>query len=213
MQQYNEAQKIFEDEIRAKKKETASIKLATKHKRLGKNKVLFATDLMSRKEKLKHTKAGKIVTTNLYEDILPIEEFEKLETYEKRNRLQYLRSVKSNKEILQGMGISNKRYYDIVKELELPTAPRIKSGDSKPRKAAVKRATAPAAIQSNLELEPEPQQQPQPVQKIIVNGLNLEFNGTFSAEQIIKQFLKFGALLEDEDDKYYIELRIQQKQP
>jgi hypothetical protein len=213
MQPYDEAEKLFFDEIRGKKKETALLRTATQHKRLGAKKVLFATDLMSRKEKLKHTKAGKVMTTNMYEDILPIAEFEKLETYEKRNRLQYLRSVKSAKEIQAAMGTNSKRYYEIIKELDLPKAPRTKAGEPKPRKAAIRR-TEPAAvaIQSQLELEtPQPQPEPQAAQKIIINGLNLEFNGTFTAEQIIKQFLKFGALLEEEEDKYYIELRLQQK--
>jgi hypothetical protein len=213
MQPYNEAEKIFYDEIRDKKKETALYKTATQHKRLGAKKVLFATDLMSRKEKLKHMKAGKVMTTNMYEDILPIAEFEKLETYEKRNRLQYLRTKHSAKEIQEAMGTNSKRYYEIIKELDLPKAPRNKEGQPpQVRKAAIKRKEQPAAaiaIQSQLELEtPATQEQPQ---RIIVNGLNLEFNGTFSAEQIIKQFFKFGALLEEEEDKYYIELRLQQK--
>jgi hypothetical protein len=210
MQPNNGAEDIFYQEIREKKKETALLRTATQHRRLGAKKVLFATDLMSRKEKLKHTKAGKVMTTNMYEDILPIAEFEKLEDYEKRNRLQYLRSVKSAKEIQAAMGTNSKRYYEIIKELDLPKAPRTKSGAA-PRKAAIRRKEpAAVAIQSQLELEtPAP---PEPVQKIIIDGLNLEFNGTFTAEQIIKQFLKFGALLEGEDDKYYIELRLQQKQ-
>jgi len=155
------------------------------------------------------------MTTNMYENILPIAEFEILEDYEKRNRLQYLRSKYSAKELQTAMGTNSKRYYEIIKELDLPKAPRTKAGqEPKPRKAAIRRQEPAAiAIQSNLEMEPQaPTQTPEPVQKIIVNGLNLEFNGTFTAEQIIKQFLKFGALLEEEEDKYYIELRLQQKQ-
>jgi hypothetical protein len=212
MQPYDGADKIFYDEIREKKKETALLRTATQHKRLGAKKVLFATDLMSRKEKLKHTKAGRVMTTNMYEDIIPIVEFEKLEDYEKRNRLQYLRSVKSAKEIQAAMGVNSKRYYEIISELNLPKAPRSKSGAA-PRKAALKRKEkepAGISLQSQLELETTPAAI-EPVQKIIINGLNLEFNGEFTAEQIIKQFLKFGALLEGEPDKYYIELRLQQK--
>lgn len=217
MQPYNEAENLFYDEIREKKKETALLKTATQHKRLGAKKVLFATDLMSRKEKLKHTKAGRVMTTNMYENILPIAEFEILEDYEKRNRLQYLRSKYSAKELQTAMGTNSKRYYEIIKELDLPKAPRTKEGQTpQPRKATLKRREpAAVAIQSQLELEPQTQpqtQQPEPVQKIIVNGLNLEFNGTFTADQIIKQFLKFGSLLEGEQDQYYIELRLQQKQ-
>lgn len=150
------------------------------------------------------------MTTNLYEDFLPIEEFEKLETYEKRNRLQYLRGLHSAKEIQKGMGLNSKRYYEIIKELDLPKAPRTKGGETK-RTAKVKTArsgtkTAAIAIQSSLDLEPEP------VQEIIVSGLHLTFNGTYTAEHIIKQFLKYGALLEGEEDKYYIELKLVQKQ-
>jgi hypothetical protein len=212
MQPLNDAEQIFFDEIREKKKDTALLRAATQHKRLGKGKVKFATDLMSRSEKLKHTKAGKVMTTNMYEDILPYAEFENLEDYEKRNRLSYLRSVKSNKEIMQAMGIGNAQYYKIVKELGLPTSPRGGKSD-KPRKAAVKRtapeSTGAAALTSQLELVEKPTQP----QKIIIDGLHLEFNGTYSAEQIIKQLLKFGALLEDEENKYYIELRLQEKQP
>jgi hypothetical protein len=210
-QPFNEATEVFLSEIHEKKKETALLRLATKGKRLGKKNVLFASDLMSRKEKLKHTKAGTIVTTNLYDNILTIEEFEKLEDYEKRNRLQYLRSKYSAKEIQAAMQTNSKRYYEIIKELDLPKAPRTKGSGLGKRISKVKTTsggtkTAAIAIQSSLELAPEP------VQEIIVSGLHLTFNGTYSAEHIIKQFLKYGALLEGEEDKYYIELKLVQKQ-
>lgn len=215
MQRYNEAEQCFYEDLREKKKAASGV-----HSKTGKNgytgKILFPTDFMSRKEKYHHRKAGKVMTTNLYDNILPIAEFDKLEDYEKRNRLQYLRNTMSAKEIQKAMGTNSKRYYEIVAELNLPKAPRTK-GDGSKRTAAIKK-TAPKvkataiAIQSALELEPVQQPKPEPVQEIIVNGLHLTFNGTYSAEHIIKQFLKYGALLEDEEDKYYIELKLVQKQ-
>lgn len=219
MKPFNEAEALFLSDIHSKKKETALLKLATKGKRLGKNKVLFATDLMSRKDRLQHTKAGKVMTTNLYEDILPIAEFEKLEDYEKRNRLQYLRSNKSAKDIQSAMGVNSKRYYEIVAELNLPKAPRTKSGEQpKKRTAKTKTATgdtkaAAIAIQSDLELDFAPAATPAPAaQEIIVSGLHLTFNGTYTTDHIIKQLLKYGALLEGDEDQYYIELKLVQKQ-
>jgi len=207
----NEAEDLFFSEIREKKKETRSIKEALKHKRSGKRSILFPSDIMSRKEKLKHTKAGKVMTTNLFDEILNIEAFNTLETHEQKNRLQYWRTKFSNKEILTGMKISNKRFYDLVADLELPKMPRGKAKGEK-RTATIKTGTAKKAqetveiaLQSSLELEPAP------IQEIIVSGLNLGYNGTYSSEQIIKQFLKFGALLEDEEDLYYIDLKIMQK--
>lgn len=212
-QPFNEATEIFLSEIHEKKKETALLRLATKGKRLGKKNVLFATDLMSRKEKLAHTKAGKVMTTNLYDNILTIDEFDKLEDYEKRNRLQYLRTKYSAKEIQAAMKTNSKRYYEIIKELNLPKAPRTKGGEKRTAKVKTEKKTAVAAIAIQSSLELEEQAQPAPVQEIIVNGMHLTFNGTYSAEHIIKQFFKYGALLEDETDEYYIELKLVQKQP
>ena len=210
MQQFD-VEKFFLSDIKEKKQETASLKAALKHKRLGKGSMKFATDLMSRKERKEHMKAGEVVTTNLYDTILTFMEFDRLETYEKKNMLQYWRSKYTIKEIMGAMGIANKKYYEIIDELELPKDRSLMAKgkrEGKPRKAPVRKAAQEAAelaIQSSLELEPAP------VQKIIINGLNLEFNGTYEPEQIIKQLLKFGALLEGETDNYFIELKLMQK--
>lgn len=207
MKNLDEAEDLFFSEIREKKKETRSIKEALKHKRSGKNSILFPSDFMSRKEKLKHTKAGKVMTTNLFDEILTIEKFEELETHEKKNRLQYWRTKYPNKDILTAMKISNKRFYDLVSELDLPKMPRGKHKEGhKAKGGSVKGTrTAKLAIQSDLELETPS------VQEIIVSGLNLAYNGTYSSDQIIKQLLKFGGLLEGEEDQYYIELKLMQK--
>ncbi len=209
MQRFDEAEKVFLSDIWEKKQETKQLKAALKHKRLGKGSMKFATDLMSRKERIEHMKAGKVVTTNLYDTILTFMEFDRLETYEKKNMLQYWRTKYTIKEIMGAMGIANKKYYEIIDELELPkdrSAMAKGKKEGKTRKAPV-RKTQPAelAIQSQLEIETPP------VQKLIINGLNLEFNGTYEPEQIIKQLLKFGALLEGETDSYFIELKLMQK--
>ncbi len=209
MQRFDEAEKVFLSDIWEKKQETKQLKAALKHKRLGKGSMKFATDLMSRKERIEHMKAGKVVTTNLYDTILTFMEFDRLETYEKKNMLQYWRTKYTIKEIMGAMGIANKKYYEIIDELELPkdrSAMAKGKREGKTRKAPV-RKTQPAelAIQSQLEIETPP------VQKLIINGLNLEFNGTYEPEQIIKQLLKFGALLEGETDSYFIELKLMQK--
>src|SRR3982751_5228723 len=124
MQKLNDIERMFYDEVRDKKKTASGV-----HHKTGKNgyvgKMRFPTDFMNRSEKMKYRRAGKVVTTNIFDEILPIEEFEKLETYEQKNRLQYWRNERPNKEIVQGMGISNKKFYDLVSELELPKAKRV----------------------------------------------------------------------------------------
>jgi hypothetical protein len=220
-QRFSDVEAVFHEEIHSKKKEFKDLRNATKHKRLGKKSVMFASDLMSRAEKKRHMGAGKIMTTNMYTDILPIAEFEALETYEQRNRMQYWRTEKSNKEILAGMGISSKRYYDIVQELDLPKAPRTRTGTTKevkkketaPKKSvAVKPSLLDLAMDVPVVEVPEVKEEPK-VQEIIVNGLNVIFNGTYSAEKIEKQLTKFMLLLDGEEEDFYIELKLMQKQP
>jgi hypothetical protein len=210
MRQLDEAEFLFEDEIRRLKKEKASLHEATKHKRLGKKNVRFASDLMSRGEKIKHRRAGKIMTTNLYSKVISFDEFKNLETHEQKNMMAYWRLTYDNKTIMKQMGLGNAAYYKIVAELGLPKATRTNKGDRKERKkvAAVKVVQQEA---TQFSLPETVVQQAQPVQEIIVNGMHLVFNGTYKPEMIVKQLLKFGALLEDEMDDYYIELKLVQK--
>jgi hypothetical protein len=209
---FNEAEEIFLNDIRQKKKETASRLNSQKFKRLGKGKVRFAADFMSKKEKKKYMGAGEIMTSNIYDTILPADEFLKLEKHEQRNRLAYLRTKYNNKQIMKGMGLSNAAYYALVNEHGLPKAPRTYT--EKPKR----KATAKAAVAIEPQAAPAPAttatseiEKAAPIQELIINGLHLVFNGTYSSDQIIKQLLKFGALLEGEEDHYYIEMKLMQK--
>jgi hypothetical protein len=220
MQNISNIEKLFYEEVKEKKKTASGV-----HHKTGKNgyvgNMRFPSDIMSRSEKMRYRKAGKVVTTNIFDEVLPIDEFEQLETYEKKNRLAYWRNEKSNKEILQGMGISNKRYYEIVAELQLPKAPRIKP--NQPRKATVKKKQEPKesstpisltemvpAVQKLVEALETPKEETK-AQEDIVNGLNVSFKGTFSAEKIEKQLTKFMLLLDSEEDDFYVEFRLMQK--
>jgi hypothetical protein len=206
MQPRSEAERAFFEDVREKKKAASGV-----HGKTGKNgytgTIRFPTDLMSRKEKYNYRKAGKVMTTNLFDTILTHEEFEKLETYEKKNRLAYWRTQFQNKEIMKQMNLTNGQYYDLVNELDLPKAPRVNNGQKRTRKAAMKNVAAtPAPIP-----EPAPVAIQEPVQQIIIDGLHLVYNGTYSAEQLQKTMSKFVALLEGETDEFVIELKIMQK--
>ena len=209
MQKLNDIERMFYDEVRDKKKTASGV-----HHKTGKNgyvgKMRFPTDFMNRSEKMKYRRAGKVVTTNIFDEILPIEEFEKLETYEQKNRLQYWRNERPNKEIVQGMGISNKKFYDLVSELELPKAKRVDRNPTRKASATKKVKELVPAVQEVSEVVIPPKQETN-VQEVIVNGLNVIFTGTYSAEKIEKQLTKFMLLLDSEEDDFYIEFRLMQK--
>lgn len=203
----NEAALLFEEDIRQKRKEKASLHEATKHKRLGKNSVRFASDLMSRGEKIKHRRSGKIMTSNLYDTILSVNEFLALELHDQKNRMQYWRLKYKIAEIQKGMGIWNKRYYEILDTLELPRE-RGKLGAGK-RKAKVKEDQTVIAVTPIIEAPTAPA--PVPIQEVIVSGMHLIFNGTHSPEELQRQLLKYATLLDGEKDDFYIELKIVQR--
>jgi hypothetical protein len=197
-----EAEKAFFEDVREKKKTASGV-----HHKTGKNGYVgtmrFPSDLMSRKEKYNYRKAGKVMTTNIYDEIISIGEFENLETHEQRNRMAYWRMKFTNKDIMKGLRIANNRYYAIVKELGLPKAERTYS--DKPKKPRQPRQATAAILAAPVAKELEP------VQEIIINGLSLVYNGTFSAEQLQQSLSKFIGLLEGETDQFYIELKIMQK--
>ena len=206
-----DVERFFQSEIKAKKHETASLRTATKHRRLGKGSMKFASDLMSRKEKKEYTKAGEVLTSNLYDTILPVDEFMKMDEHDQKNRLQYWRLKYSIKDIMTGMGIYNKRYYEIIDSLGLPKD-RGKSAtrNKAPRKARITEE-APISNIPTASAENQVQAPPAPIQEIIVNGMHVIYNGTCSPEEIQRQLLKYATLLDGESDEFYLELKIVQK--
>jgi hypothetical protein len=210
---FSEAEKLFNQEVRDKKRTASGV-----HHKTGKNgytgKILFPSDIMSRKEKIKHRKAGKVMITNMYEELITLEEFEELEFQERKNRMAYWRTVYTNKEIMKAMGIHNNKYYKIVAELGLPKAPRIDRQAPRKAKAINVQETQEKAIaiESSPIKTQAPEVKPEPIQEILVNGIHLVFNGTYSPETIQKKLAKFELMLEDETDDFYIELKLVQKQ-
>jgi hypothetical protein len=208
MLQISEIEKMFHDEVRQKKKTASGV-----HHKTGRNGYVgtmrFPSDIMSRKEKSKYRKAGKVVTTNIYDEILPIDQFENLERYEQKNRLAYWRNENTLDELLEHMNVSKVKYYSIVKSLGLPPAPRKRNKQGK-----TKTPEKSIAIREKQVVQDVPkvvQEQPK-AQEILVDGLNLVFMGTYNAEQIQKQLTKISLLVEDETDEYYFEVRLMQKQ-
>lgn len=215
----SEAEKLFNDEIRDKKRTASGV-----HHKAGKNgyvgNMRFPSDILSRKEKKIYKGTSKVTISNLYDEIITVEEFEKLEIHEQRNMLAYWRNTYNNKTITDGMGIWNARYYKLVADLGLPKARRV---NSEPRKATVKTAPKEPAIQSAIQSSlmeheaapPAPVAAPPApvVQEIIIEGLHLSFIGTYDAEKIQKQLSKFDLMLEGEEDDFYIEMKIMQRAP
>lgn len=207
----NEVHKMFYADIRDKKRTGSNI-----HKRTGKRgyvgKMRMPSEIMSRKDKYNYRKAGKVVTSNYFQEILYIDDFLNLDKTDQKNRLTYWRENFSNKEIIQAMGTYNKQFYDLIEELKVPAKRRI-YGTRKTETGTKKVLIEAPAIKEEKEAAPEPQEEPkkEEPQEILINGLSLQYTGTFSAETIQKQINKFDVLLDGETDDFYVEIKILQK--
>lgn len=215
----SETEILLQEEIKEKKQSAQDMRSRAAGKRGG--RVKFPTDLMSRKEKLKHTKAGKVTVTNIYDEILKRAEFDALEEHEQKSRLQYWRSKYNVKQIQKGMGVAAATYYNYIDGLDLPKQRKPRE----PRKAIATTPAKPigkisdfiAAEQQPSLLDFETTQEPPAVETksapafLDLSGLNIAYNGTYSAEDIQKLFSKLDIILDGEQSKFKIELKIMQE--
>ena len=171
------------------------------------------------------------MVTNLVDKILTFEEFEKLDTTEQRERLLHWRNEHTNIEIRKQMGLNNSKFYNLIKEFNLPTAPRSPRKETKKRPyTRKKKEIAEEPIAQNYEgylpilkqdLTSKEDFDPfalrlteiKPRQEVIYDGLNLSYNGTYKAEQIQRTLKKFSAILDEEPEDFYVELKIMEKKP
>jgi hypothetical protein len=207
------------EEVREKKKTgTGAFHMRGKGIRNGSNKAL-RTPYHFMKTKERNQLNGEVETYNMYTTIIPREEFFLKELETQKELLIKWREIFDNDKIKDEMGISNKMYFDLVNELELPKKRR--GGTANVQKGKLKKqAQEKSKPSNNVQLDlPElesihrkPIIQPKaPVQKIITKGLYLEYNGDYDAEALNKLFTKLQLILDGESNKFNISLSLTEK--
>lgn len=207
-------ERIFLEEIREKKK-TGSGSFhkrgkGVKHGISGALRTPFF--YMTNKEKKKLN--GEITVIKLNE-IIPYEELKTKDIEIQKTLLTKWRELYENDLIIEGMDIYKKDYFDLVTSLQLPKKPR--GGNNK----RANRKKKGAVISTTLEFEspvvsapvveaPQPQE-PTQVQKVITEGLYLEYNGEYNADELSKLFTKLQLLIDGETNKYNIMLSLSEK--
>lgn len=113
-------ERLFIEEVREKKKAANGVH-SKKGKRGYVGKMLFPFEMLRGKEKREYKKNGKVVSWNMYEDILEFEMFKGLTDKEKKSVLERLRDEHPNKKIMKKWGLNSQSYYDIVNGLGIKT--------------------------------------------------------------------------------------------
>jgi hypothetical protein len=195
--------KEFNNEIRQKRLIASGV-----HGRTGRRgyvgKMLFPSDFMNRKEKRQYMKSGVVKVSNIYDTIIDFDSFKNLSKEDKKKYLSEYRKRFSNKEIMKIWGISHNYYYKIIHDLDLPKAPRT-------RRAITKKTTQVTPIVPEVVGQVNPVIQPAKIMVELGDGLNVQLNGEYDGEKLIKKLEKIAILLE-ESTKYSVKLVISENE-
>ena len=104
-----EAEQVFMQDMKQKKTISHSA-----YKRPNRSKVLLPSDLV---KDWKYSRSGRVRTYNMYDQIIPKQEFDKLPTSQAKAMLEYWRSRYTNDEIAEKMGIGKSTLWRLCKSL------------------------------------------------------------------------------------------------
>ena len=217
--------KEFKNEIYEKKKLTYGNRAKTSAggRRASFRGVKTEYDFMNREERKQLN--GEVITTNLNDIVIKKEQFDLCSKEKQRELLTHWRELYENTYIMEQMGIrGSNTFHKYIKGLDIPKKPRGGSrgnNGGRPRKAATATIKQEKAPQINLKFE-EPAIQDevieietiqQPIKSILqtVEGLQLEYNGIYNAEQLSKIFTKLQLMTDGEECKFQLNIKLTEK--
>lgn len=201
-----EVEKMFMEDVREKKRTGSGSFHKTgkgvKHTMHGVK--LGPYDFMKPKEKKKLN--GEVRCYNMYETIIPVEEFKLKDEATQKAMLTRWRELYSNAKIMTEMGVrGNAAFSKLIHGLGI---------EKKQRGGTVRASRKPKEqTQTQLSLpmvQEAPIQPAQPV-RLIVNGLHLEYSGVYDANQLNKIFTKLQLLTDGEENKFTVNISISEQ--
>lgn len=201
------------------KKRTGRGIFSAKGKRGYVGKMIFPTDLMSRKDKYNHRKAGKVVSFNMYETVIEFENFTDMQEEEQKRLLTEYRKRFPNKTVMDAWGIDHNKYYRIINDLGIKKEPRKSRKEDKTEdkteeinynEALGEKNMSNQLIEVKNKIFERETEIPKELIEAKASGLSLSFNGEYSAEDIIKKLEKVGIILSDEPNKFKVEINIKE---
>jgi hypothetical protein len=206
-------EKIFLDDVREKKRTGYGAFHKTgkgvKHRMNG---IKTPYDFMKTKERRKLD--GEVKVSNMYETILTKKEFDLKDEQTQKNMMTRWREIYPNKKIIEEMSVGGKKineqaFADLIHRLGCPPkkrgGKRVGSGKNSSNKAIT--------VPNLIETPPPPLFEainPNPV-RIITKGLQLEYNGDYTADELSKIFTKLQLLTEGEDCKFNLSIMITER--
>jgi hypothetical protein len=209
-----EIEKLFKDDIREKKKTgSGAFHMRGKGVRHGFNGAL-RTPYHFMKTKEKNKLNGEVECFNMYETIIPWNEFDLKDKDQQKVLLTRWRELYPNQKIMdelgEGMGrkFNTQSFADLVNSLGCP--PKQKGGSQprayKPRKAKTVAIDPPITKEEAQETIKEVREV-----MLLTKGLHLEYNGEYNSEQLTKIFTKLQLITDGEENKFVLSISITER--
>jgi hypothetical protein len=220
-------EKEFKSEVYEKKQLTYGNRAKTgTGRRASYRGVKTQYDFMSKEERKKLN--SDVIISNLNDIVIVKEQFDTLDKERQKELLIHWRELYDNKTIMEQMNIKGSNtFHRYVKELDLPKKARGGTKNFKGRRrggaATVKQEKTPQislqfeephsisdTIQTALTKMDSVQQ---PTNNILqtVEGLHLEYNGIYDADQLSKIFTKLQLITDGEECKFQLNISLSEK--
>ena len=208
-------ERIFQDDIRDKRKAGSGSFHRKGHGIKHGIGGALRTPSFFMKTKEKKKLDGEVETYNMYTTILNWTEFEQKDREIQKMLLTKWREIYPNQKIMDELSVGTNKHFnaqsfaDLVNGLGCP--PKIRGG-SKPRKerqASI--AIATATEEKELQTIPTATKEIQQPVKLITNGLHLEYNGDYDAEQLSKIFTRLQLITDGEENKYTLSISLTER--
>jgi hypothetical protein len=187
-------ERMLNEDIRDKKRTGNGI-----HHKTGSRgyvgKMMFASDLMTARQKRHYTRSGECMSWNM-KTVLPKLEFDAYEVDQQREMLKAWRVNFANKEIMAKMGLTNAQYYKLLDVVGVPKDRQTAGKKINGTRKAVAITSSPKVIEL-VEKKPTIQETTAPV---FTEGLNFNINGSYTSETLINWFTKLQMLVEGMDE-------------
>jgi hypothetical protein len=215
-----EIERAFNEEIREKRKAGSG----AFHKRGKGVKHGFSGALrtpsyyMSAKEKAKLN--GEVEVSFMYETIIPIEEFKLKDKEIQKTMLTRWRDIYPNAKIVEEMKISNKMFYDLVADLEIPKKARVeldgtkRVATAKAKTTKSKQAKEPEALKKIIadfaeERKSSAPEKMETLQAVVLNrGMTLNYHDEYTVEELDDIFSKCQIIINGAKYKYKLALTL-----
>lgn len=179
-----------------------------------KHRLRSAADLMNPYQRRKYRKSGEVIVSNIFDQLMTREEFDEKTPEQQKNILIRWKELYANKEILKALNMGSATLYRLYDELDVPKARKgYKRNGASNKKMSIAEKAAHLQSQIKAQNAPEiidPMANTQPM-RILTQGLHLEYNGEFDAEQLSKIFTKLQLVTDGEENKFYLSISLTEK--